>query len=97
MLGLNASIEAARAGEAGRGFSVVAKEIEKMSSFTDDSVKKISTILNELMKSFEEIHDKLESAHLTFGNQAAIIEEIVASISELEDTTNYLDELANKL
>lgn len=97
LLGLNASIEAARAGEAGRGFSVVAKEIEKMSSFTNDSVKKISMILNELMVSFEDIHDKLESAHLTFGNQAAIIEEIVASISELEDTTNYLDELANKL
>ena len=96
LLGLNASIEAARAGEAGRGFSVVASEIEKMSSYTTDSVKKISNTLNELMESFEAIHDKLESAHLTFGNQAAVIEEIVASISELEETTSYLDELANK-
>ena len=97
LLGLNASIEAARAGEAGRGFSVVASEIDKMSTYTNDSIKKISTILNEITESFEVIHSQLENAHLRFENQAAITEEIVASISELEGTSSYLDELANML
>lgn len=97
LLGLNASIEAARAGEAGRGFAVVAKEIEKMSGDTNDSVKKISTTLHALMEAFDDIHTKLESAHKTFENQASMIEEIVAAITELEGTTTYLDELANQL
>lgn len=50
LLSLNASIEAARAGEAGRGFSVVAEEIRKLSEQSVDSVNQIKNIVDAIRK-----------------------------------------------
>lgn len=48
LLALNASIEAARAGESGRGFTVVAEEIRRLSEQSELSTKVIDTMLEEL-------------------------------------------------
>ena len=56
ILALNASIEAARAGEAGRGFTIVANEVENLSKDSSvlnghisQTVKQIADIIHELM------------------------------------------------
>ncbi len=48
MLSLNASIEAARAGEYGKGFSVVAEEIGKLSDETDELTNRVRDAVQEL-------------------------------------------------
>jgi hypothetical protein len=97
LLGINATIEAARAGEAGKGFHVVAQEIQKLSNTTNESLKKVETILKKIKESIGEVTEKVNNAAQAYQSQSASIEEISASLEELAASSKVLEEMADKM
>lgn len=97
ILGLNAAIEAARVGEAGRGFGVVAKEIERMSSDTTGSAKEIGTMLESIRQSLNHISEKVKLTTDTFTEQAASLEEIAATIEDLDSNMEVIEGYVRQL
>ncbi len=71
MLSINASIEASRAGEAGRGFSVVAEEIIKLSLNTKEGIDKINIIVKKIIENSENVSESINCSeeNLSKGNQ----------------------------
>jgi uncharacterized protein YoxC len=97
LLGLNAAIESARAGEMGKGFSVVSNEIRNLATSTNQSINEITTVLNNLRLSVENITSKVYENNQLFEMQAANIEEINSSISELNNTAQIIKQIAEKI
>jgi phosphate/phosphite/phosphonate ABC transporter binding protein len=60
LLALNASIEAARAGAAGKGFSVVAEEIKRLSENTDRFVKEIEQIVATILEEVDHSNEAID-------------------------------------
>ena len=89
ILGLNASIESARAGESGRGFSVVADEIRKLSATTTSSVKDIHGRIHKVQDSVTEISKLITGIDSFTQEQAAGIQELknaLESVSAMAET-----------
>lgn len=97
LLGLNAAIEAARAGDEGRGFSIVAQEIRKLSNSTSESIKEVDDVIKNISALISSINKKIEKSNDISQSQSAALEEITASVFEINSTAKHLDELSERL
>ena len=97
LLGLNASIEAARSGEAGRSFGVVAKEIQKLSITSKDSITKIDGIIKDISANIEEIDSGLDNINGVSHQQAESIKMLTSTMEEVKNIIIKLHELERKL
>lgn len=97
MLGLNAAIEAARAGEVGKGFSVVANEIRKLSEQSKETVNQIRGFISYINNQIKEAAAAADYTVSTAESQAAAMEEINASIQEINALAEVLVKEAQNL
>jgi methyl-accepting chemotaxis protein len=95
LLGLNAAIESSRAGEFGKGFGVVAKEIRKLSSSSNESINQINIILKSIQSSVIDISTKINESNDIFQQQTGTIEEITSAIESLYSNSEVLKELSS--
>jgi len=98
LLALNASIEAARAGEAGRGFSVVADEIRKLSVTTKELITSVQNFMKEIdsasRKSSESIERTVDSILKTSSAVEVIAENLKNDSGSVENIAESLSSLS---
>lgn len=97
VLGINAAIEAARAGQQGKGFSVVAEEIRKMSENTHNSTIVIDDTLQTFRQELLDISGRIQELSGLFQEQASGTEEIAATTKEISSMAQTLLRLAGQL
>lgn len=91
LLALNASIEAARAGEAGRGFSVVAGQIQNLSTETQKSSEQIMTALGDLEETSRQMTDSITQTLTLIQDAQSKVEYANTSMTGITDDSNKLD------
>lgn len=92
LLGFNASIEAARAGKYGSGFGVVAQEIERLSTNSNNSLKNINAILDQMKSSVLEIAQKVRNNTEVTQEQTDAIQNMKTSILKIKAETDRLND-----
>lgn len=94
LLGLNAAIEAARAGEHGKGFGVVADEVRKLADNSAQATGNIENSLHEMKQAIDLIMQQMNILNDLAQAQAALAQQVNASVEEIDAMSNDLVEFA---
>ncbi len=102
VLAINASIEAARAGQAGRGFAVIASEVQELAKNTMKIADEISTTIDSSVHAVkdsiasygERLHSAVEKLAQSGEQHAAVIEQLRPQIDKVSEVIEESQKLS---
>jgi twitching motility protein PilJ len=97
VLALNAAIQAASAGEAGRGFSVVAEEVQRLAERSADATKQIGALVKMIQSDTHDAVAAMEKSTLGVVEGAKLSEMSGQSLKEIEVVSEELAMLINSI
>jgi methyl-accepting chemotaxis protein len=93
ILALNASIQAAMAGEAGRGFAIVADEVERLADRATEATKRAGILVKATQTEAAEVMAAMEDTTREVINRSNIANEAGVALAEIQTVSNRLAEL----
>jgi twitching motility protein PilJ len=93
VLALNAAIQAVSAGEAGRGFSVVAEEVQRLAERSADSAKQIGALVRTIQADTHDAVAAMERSTLGVVEGARLSDAAGAALEDIERVSHQLAEL----
>jgi twitching motility protein PilJ len=97
VLALNAAIQAASAGEAGRGFSVVAEEVQRLAERSGEATKQIGALVKTIQGDTHDAVAAMEKSTLGVVEGAKLSDVAGQSLREIEQVSNELAGLINSI
>ncbi len=97
VLALNAAIQAASAGEAGRGFSVVAEEVQRLAERSGEATKQIGAIVKTIQADTQDAVAAMEKSTAGVVEGAKLSDAAGQALSEIDSVTKNLAGLIQKI
>ena len=97
ILALNAAIQAASAGEAGRGFTVVAEEVQRLAERSSEATKQISAIVKTIQTDTHGAVMAMEKSTEGVVEGARVADAAGQALTEIESVTNNLARLIQSI
>jgi twitching motility protein PilJ len=93
VLALNAAIQAAAAGEAGRGFTVVAEEVQRLAERSGGATKQIAAIVKAIQHDTQDAVSAMEKSTNGVVRGAQLADSAGCALQEIRDVSHKLADL----
>ena len=97
VLALNAAIQAASAGEAGRGFSVVAEEVQRLAERSADATRQIAALVKAIQTDTQDAVAAMERSTQGVVEGAKLSDNAGSALSEIDSVSRRLAMLIEQI